>query len=153
MWRRVAERGGARVTGRRRPGVSAGGAGSDVVRCRVLSSAERARGGARAASGAQFTCFTGTKVQILTQNVLRVPLQRHTQRHTAGKRKGGVRTVGCWARHTGPAGMLTYAHVCSRMLTFAHVCSRMLARMAGCWALHTGPTGMLLQQMWSADVC
>ena len=25
-----------------------------------------------------------------------------------------------------PAGMLTYAHVCSRMLTYAHVCSRML---------------------------
>jgi hypothetical protein len=23
------------------------------------------------------------------------------------------------------AGMLTYAHVCSRMLTYAHVCSRM----------------------------
>jgi hypothetical protein len=92
--------------------MSAGGAGSDVVRCRVFSSEERARGGARAASGAQFTCFTGKKVQILTQNVLRVLLQRHTQRHTAGKRKRGVRTVGCWARHTGPAGMLTCANVC-----------------------------------------
>jgi hypothetical protein len=58
--------------------MSPGGAGSDVVRCRLLSSEERARGGARAASGAQFTCFTGTKVQILTRSgrvVELVPLQ------------------------------------------------------------------------------
>ncbi len=32
------------------------------------------------------------------------------------------------------AGMLTYAHVCSRMLTYAHVCSRMLDV---CWRVLT----------------
>ncbi len=34
-------------------------------------------------------------------------------------------------RLTSLAGMLTYAHVCSRMLTYAHVCSRMLTYAKG----------------------
>ena len=60
--------------------------------------------------GAQFTCFTSTKVQILTRSRCRLHVMLH---------------VGSICLHTS-------AHVCSRMLTYAHVCSRMLAGCMTC---------------------
>jgi hypothetical protein len=61
-------------------------------------------------SGSRFTCFTRTKVQILTQ------LLRGIREHFfqgAGRRRYRGRSVQVCSR------MLTYAHVCSRMLTYA----------------------------------
>jgi nicotinamidase-related amidase len=50
--------------------------------------------------GTQFTCFTGTKVQILT--------------HLASTREG--------SKWSASKRMLTYADVCRRTLTYADVC-------------------------------
>ncbi len=71
--------------------------------------------GAGCLSGTQFTCFTSTKVQIMTpEEWIWEPR---------------------WCCAVGDCSrMLTYAHACSRMLT-SHVCSRMLTYAHVCWML------------------
>jgi hypothetical protein len=61
------------------------------------------------------TCFTGTKVQIMTQ-----------QERRCNRRMQCFRFLETVAYADVCSRMLTYAHVCSRMLTYAHVCSRMM---------------------------
>ena len=74
-----------------------GEAGTPLSRPGGATRARDARACAR--TGARFTCFTSTKVQMLTRSACAAAALAHS--------------------------MLTYAHVCSRMLrmlTYAHVC-------------------------------
>ncbi len=74
----------------------------------------------------QFTCFTSTKVQLLTPSALQEQCQ-HT--YTGGCSRMRTYAHVCSRMLTYAhvcSSMLTYAHVCSRMLTYAHVCARML---------------------------
>jgi hypothetical protein len=75
--------------------------------------------------GTQCTCFTGTKVRILTQQAL----------------NGGMAGRGANSRRR----MLAYADVCWRTITYADVCWRMLT-----YAGRNGWTWCQLQQILQA---
>jgi hypothetical protein len=82
-------------------------------------------------AGTQFTCFTGTKVQILTQ-----------------LRLGPQPLHAAWR-------MLTCAHACSRMLTHAHVCLCCRldhAQLDECWRMLTY-ADVCWRMLTYADVC
>jgi hypothetical protein len=91
----------------------------------------------------RITCFTSTKVQILTQ--------KEVQDNTRNIRISfDALRSGALALQVKPkVRMLPYAAVCCRMLPYATVCCRMLPYAALCWAssrLSTGGT-------FYADVC
>ena len=65
--------------------------------------------------GTQFTCFTGTKVQILTTEELRARVsarQMFVQLYLAQGGRGGVHQAGEAGEAIAPHSMLTYADIC-----------------------------------------
>jgi hypothetical protein len=84
----------------------------------------------------QVTCFTGTKVQILTLEKLGLaacadasstPTDTELQEWNVTNQTGTYADV-CWR-------VLTYAGVCWRMLAYAGVCWRVLAYAGVCWRM------------------